>query len=602
MKHWTTACPDWERRIVARESLIPFAPLFPVEAERALDFFKSLPMTDLPMVEDRGELRYQTFGEACDQWVFDFVAAIFGAYDAETGKQMITEFFMLISKKNGKSTIAAAIMLTALVLNDRHYAELLILAPTIEIAKNSFGPAAAMVRADPELLDLLHIQDAQRRIAHRNTNAVLMVVAADIDTVGGKKAGFVLVDELWLFGKRANADAMLKEATGGTVSRPEGFTVYLSTHSDAPPTGVFLDKLTYFRDLRDGRVVNPKSLGVLYEYPPAMIERKDYLKPEFFYVTNPNLGRSVPLEWLVEKLGEAQRSGGDSLRVQLAKHHNVEIGMNLRGNRWSGADHWEANTSKTLAGLPTFDALDAILDRSEVAVVGLDGGGLDDLYGVSVLGREPMEFDIPVMVRGHQKIVRMKRYLSWNHAFCHRSVLTLRPKIATKLLEIEKAGQLTIIDQPVEDVANIIEIVSDIMARDLLGGVSVDPAGLGAMVDALAGIGVTSENKLLFGAPQGYGMMDSLKTAERHLASGMLEHCGGPLMAWCVPNLKIEPLATAIRATKQTAGDAKIDPAMAMFNSVTLMLRNPMPQKKVVSVFEALAARRKAAEQEAATA
>lgn len=38
---------------------------------------------------------------------------------------------------------------------------------------------------------------------------------------------------------------------------------------------------------------------------------------------------------------------------------------------------------------------------------------------------------------------------------------------------------------------------------------------------------------------------------------------------------KIEPTATAIRATKQNAGDAKIDPAMAMFDAATVMSRNP---------------------------
>ena len=71
-------------------------------------------------------------------------------------------------------------------------------------------------------------------------------------------------------------------------------------------------------------------------------------------------------------------------------------------------------------------------------------------------------------------------------------------------------------------------------------------------------------------------MMSSIKGAERRLASGLLKHAGGPLMQWCVPNLKIEPTSTGIRATKQTAGDAKIDPAMAMFNAVTLMSRNPV--------------------------
>ena len=547
MPEWTTACPDWSERIVDRRSLIPFDPLFPDEAEHALSVFKALRVPDLP-----GQ---PTFGEVSAPWVFDFVSAIFGANDPETGQQLISEFFLAISKKNTKSTIAAGIMLTALIVGWRHEDELLIVAPTIEVAGNSFKPAAAMVRADRELNDLLHVQDHYRTITHRTTKAVLKVVAADTDTVSGKKAGRVLVDELWVFGKRPNADAMLREATGGMVSRPEGFVVYLTTQSDAPPAGVFKDKLDYARDVRDGKIEDRKFLAVIYEFPQAMLDSEAYMDQANFYVTNPNLGRSVSQEWLEREMGKELAKDASTRATFLAKHLNVEIGLNLRANRWPGADFW----ARRAEGLD----LAAVLDRSEVVVVGVDGGGLDDLFGLCVLGRDR----------------ETKDWLAWCHAWCHQGVLERRKGIAARLRDFEREGSLTIVDDELADISAIVEIVQDVKDCGLLAAVAADPAGLGELIDALAGIGVTPEEGQVIGAPQGYAMMNAIKTAERKLANGTLWHDGSALMAWCVGNIKIEPTATAIRATKANAGDAKIDPAMALFDAVTVMSRNPEPKR-----------------------
>jgi phage terminase large subunit-like protein len=560
MTHWSTACLDWEERIVEGRSLIPFAPLFPQEAEAALDVFRGLRLVD---VTGR-----PTMGEASRQWVFDFVSAIFGSYDAEAGRRLIQYYMLLISKKNTKSTTAAGVMVTALVRNWRDSGEYYILAPTKEIADNSYYPARDMIRADPELAALLRPKDNFRTIEHRTTGAFLKVVAADSETVGGKKTIGLLIDELWLFGKKPNAANILLEAMGGLASHPEGFVIYLSTQSDSVPAGVFAQKLQEFREIRDGVIVDPGSLPVLYEYPKALIDQEAYKDPKYWYVTNPNLGASVDERYLSEQFAKAERAGRPEIIGFLAKHLNVEIGLSLRGDRWAGAKYWERRADPSLT-------LGQLLDRCEVVVVGIDGGGLDDLFGLAVLGREKVETEAVIEVEGVETVKRIKRWLCWSHAWCDRDVLDERKSIAPLLLDFEKAGELTIVDDALADLSAIIAHIEAIKDRGLLAEVGVDPAGLGELVDALDAIGVTEDNGLLVGVGQGYRMMNAIKTAERRLKNGTLLHGVSKLMDWCVGNVKIEPTATAIRATKQNAGDAKIDPWAALMNAVDRMSLNP---------------------------
>lgn len=568
---WTTACPDWKERIVAGRSLIPFPPLFPDEAEAALAVFKSLKMVDV-----QGQ---PTFGEACDDFVFDFVRAIFGAYNHVTARRLIREFFLLIAKKNGKSTVAAGIMVTALIRNWRHEAELLILAPTLEIAHNSFGPAAAMVRADPKLKDLLHVQDHKRWITHRVTKAVLKVVAADSDTVGGKKAGFVLVDELWLFGKKPSAAAMLQEAIGGLIARPEGFVIYISTHADTPATGVFRQKLLYFRDVRDGKVADPTSLAVFYEFPDEMIESDAYLDPANWRIPNPNLGRSVDREWLVSELAKAQRGEPGVLQSFLAKHLNVPIGGKV--GSWIGSHYWAGALEPGLT-------LETLLARSEVVTIGVDGGGKDDLFGVAVVGREE----------------HTGRWLLWVKAWADVEVLERRKEIAERLRDFERDGDLVfyevqardeqaseepgggageddaLLEQDVEEIA---DLIAEIWEKGLVpeeDGVGVDAAGVAVKVLMSAlerrGVKMAQDGGPVVAVAQGYRLNGIILATERRLKRRSLLHGGQPMMDWSVGNAMPVLRGHAVTITKETAGMAKIDPLVAGFNAMELMSKNPV--------------------------
>lgn len=570
---WSTACLDWKERIVAGTTLVPCEPLFPVKADEALEVFCALQVTDLPQKPDGS---YPTLGDICDQRILDLVAAIFGAEDPDTGHRHIREFMLLISKKNGKSTIAAGIMLTALILNWRHHAELLILAPTLEVAKNSFDPAMGMVNADPELKTLLHVVEHQRLIRHRVTKAELKVVAADADTASGKKAGMVLVEELWLFGKKPKAASMLREATGGTSTRPEAFVLYISTHSDEPPAGVFKTKLSYMRDVRDGVIDDPASLGVLYEWPEDLIEAEAYLDPAMFHVTNPSLGKAVSAEWLAAELRKAQAGDADEdVQVFLAKHLNVEIGLRLRRDRWRGADYWEAASDRTLT-------LESLLDRCEVAVVGIDGGGLDDLYGLCVAGRER----------------DTARWLYWFRAWAWPDMLERRKDIVSRLRDFEAQGSLVICreadlgddadaDFMPQDIAEIVAIIEQVRESGLLperGAIGLDPQGLTDLVDALSAANVADDQVAAIG--QGYRLMSAITGLARRLKFNQVVHDGSPMMAWCVSNTKEEKGRQSVMITKNASASAKIDPFMAGLNATKLLELNPVAAGSGRSVYE----------------
>ncbi|MFD0669712.1 terminase large subunit [Ramlibacter sp. MAHUQ-53] len=548
---------DWAERLKAGRSIIP-PPIFPAQAEAALSIFTQLRIVDAP--------GSPTFGESCAPWVFDLVASIFGSYDEQSGRRLITEWFICLPKKNSKSTIAAGIMMTALILNWRQSAEFSVLAPTVEVANNAFAPARDMCseRVDEELSALMHVQSHVKTITNRESGAVLKVLAADQNTVGGKKSVGTLVDELHLFGKMPAAENMFREALGGLASRPEGFVIWLTTQSDEPPAGVFKQKLDYARNVRDGKIVDPAFLPIIFEHPPEMIANGDCLKLENMAMVNPNIGFSVDRAFLEREYTKAQLAGGDTFRGFMAKHANVEVGLNLRSDRWTGADFWES------AGEPGL-TLEALLERSDVVEVGIDGGGLDDLLGLAVVGRERDS----------------GRWLHWGKAWAHEIVLERRKDIATLLRDFEAAGDLSIVKRPGDDIDELVGIVATVERSGLLHRVGVDQHGLGGILDALVG---TEEEpgpvayESIVGISQGWKLQGAIKSVERRLANRTLVHGARAMMAWCVSNAKVVPVGNAVSITKAASGFAKIDPLMAAFNAMQLLSLNPEPVMRVDDV------------------
>lgn len=567
MEGWSTACPDWRERIRDGRTLMPAGPIFPEQAQVGMEVFNSLRAVGVPNpdneVDEFGRPVPPTYGQVCRPWIKEIAEAIHGSYDVETGERLLRELLIKVPKKNWKSGLAAGLMLSLMVLNWRQSNEAAVIAPTKDTADNVFKPIRDAVNADPEMAALFHIQPNVRTITHRVTGMSCRVYAADTDTIAGKIWAFVIFEELWLLAQRKGAEDMMLEATGGQASRPEGVVISITTESDDEPVGPYKAKLDFARAVRDGKIHAPHFLPLLYEWPEDMLKAKAYMDPASHHLLNPNWGASVDPEDFRRKFEEAQVAGGQSLRVFLAKRLNVPPSESTGGS-WAGAEFWVRRGDKALT-------LDALLARSEVVVAGIDGGGLDDLLGLVLLGRDR----------------ETRRWLAWAHAWAHEIVLERRKELEPKLRELERSGDLTIVAVPGDDVTQVADTICRARAAGLLPekhAVGVDPAGIGAVVDELTSPERGLDLVQITAVSQGWKLNGAIKTTERTLAGGDMVHGGQPLMAWSVGNAKVVPVGNAITITKQASGSAKIDPLMALFNAVSLMALNP--EAKGPSVYE----------------
>lgn len=552
------ACPDWWERIQAGLPPMADVPVNEARAAKALAFFNRLRLPDIA--------GNPPLSEACGEWFRDLLVAFLASEDPATKRRLVWELLCMVPKKNSKTTYVAALGLTALFMEDAPNRQMLIVAPSQNISERCFAQAQGMIRIDKRLDAIFQVQDHLKCITRHKTGTALDVKSFDTAIVTGEIPVLTIIDELHELGKKSKAPAVMQQIRGGGITTQGGQVLMITTQSDEQPTGIWKTELEKARAIRDGKGgSNPILLPVLYEFPQALQKDQAYWRnPKNWAPILPNLGKSIDPERLLDDYENNGKVNAEAETIWVSQHLNIEIGVGHKTGAWAGATYWAAGEDAQIT-------VDYILENCEVVIVSLDGGGLDDLYGGNVLGRHKETRD----------------WLSWSHAWCHEGVLERRQSIASRLQDFKTAGELTIYQTAGEDIVAIIELISMVKDAGLLGAVAVDPAGLGEMVEALAEIDVTVENKLLVGAPQGFGMMNAIKTAERKLQNGTLRHAKSAMMDWCVGNVKIEPLATAIRATKQNAGDAKIDPWAALMNSVTVMVRNP--EAMGTSVFDLLA-------------
>lgn len=541
------ACPDWWERIQSGQMPMADVPINQAKAAKATAFFNRLRLPDVP--------GNPPLSEACGDWFRQILCAFLASEDPETKRRLVWELLCMVPKKNSKTTYVAALGLTALFMEEAPNRQMLLVAPSQNISERCFEQAQGMVRLDPRLASIFKVQDHLKCIERRKTGTQLNVKTFDTSIVTGEIPILTIVDELHELGKKAKAAAVMQQIRGGGITMQGGQLLMITTQSDEQPAGIWKTELEKARKIRDGKGgQSPILLPVLYEFPQDLQRNQDYWRNQRNWkFLLPNLGRSIDPQRLVDDYENNGTATKEAEQIWASQHLNIEIGVGLNNDGWPGALFWDDAADENLT-------LDDLIERSEVATIAGDGGGLDDLFGVCVIGRE----------KG------TRRWLIWCKAFAHRIVLERRQEIASVLRDFEEEGSLEFFDDALLMAVEFAKIAGKLRDAGLLpdkDAVGFDPNNVGVIVEELAALGI--EGQMLRRLLQGAALSPAIWGLEFKLTNKTVSHSGLALMRWVISNVKVEVKGNGNMVTKQVAGRAKIDPFIAMLCAAILMSWNP---------------------------
>lgn len=265
-----------------------------------------------------------------------------------------------IARKNGKTALIAALVLAHLVGPEAiQNGEIYSAANDREQAAQVFKVAAQIVRADPELSDLLKVVDSTKHIACFSNGSFYKAMSAEAGTKHGLNPTFVIFDELAQAKNRELYD-VLDTSMG---ARAEPLFVVISTQSNDPEH--ILSKL-----IDDGLHANdPRIVCHLYEVPD---ECKDIFDPRVWKKANPALGDFRSLEDLKAIADKAKRSPAEEpkFRNLYLNQRYSQVASLISRAEWFACEG------------------DAVIQPGERVYLGLDLSSTDDLTALLMISAD----------------------------------------------------------------------------------------------------------------------------------------------------------------------------------------------------------------------
>jgi phage terminase large subunit-like protein len=253
-------------------------------ANHALDFFGLLHLSE-------GEFADKPF--VLQPWQRFIVGSLFG-WKGPDGYRRFRKAYIEIAKGNGKSPMAAAIGLYAIVADGEPGAEVYSAAVTRDQAGILWNDAKHMTEASPALLRVVTVN--AHNLAVVPTNSYFRSVSSEGRTLDGKRVHFALIDEVHEHPSATVIDKM----QAGTKGRRQPL-VFEITNSGYDRLSVCYAHHEYSEKILSGVLEDDGW----FAYVCGLDEGDDWQDEAVWPKANPNIGISVTWKYLREQVREA---------------------------------------------------------------------------------------------------------------------------------------------------------------------------------------------------------------------------------------------------------------------------------------------------------
>lgn len=479
-----------------------------------------------------------------DLWqVLEVVGPVLG-WKRPDGLRLYRELYLEVPRKNGKSTLIAALGLFLLVADDEPGAEVYSVAKDRDQARAVWAVGALMARAAPALRRRLRIppNPAERgdKISFNATNSVWTVLGKD--SRGNKHHGLnihgALIDELHTI----NDPEVIGVIETGTGSRDQPLTVIITTAGIESESPLWADKRDFAVKVSERAIVAPESYVIVFAADPKVAATGDrWLDPKVHRGANPGYGRSLRPEYLSSMAAKAKANPVDRnrfLRLHLGIPTESTIG------------YIELPIFDRSAGLVLPDELEG-----QECYGGLDLADSRDLCAFALVfpdGRGALDALFKVWTPAatlHLRAVRDRAdYVRW-----------------------EAEGWLTTTPGETIDFDIVEAELGRLKALYDIRGVNYDRWGSKQLRDHLESAGLP-----IWEMGQGYASMSApMKDLARIITEKRLRHGGNPVLRFaCAGFRALEDPAGNVKPDKKRS-TSRIDPMVALVMALDAYVRNP---------------------------